>query len=168
MRHSGRTGILQVHHPRLLPLRSRSHTSLRHHKPRIVQQRIALAVGGQDKRQLGDVLRDRGQQVRHGKRVHLSPPSRKVTYEEGAKFAKDNNLIFLEVSAKTAYQVEDAFKKNAELLLEKIEKGTINMESEVSLPPTQPPGIKKGNLPDTKVKLDISSESAKPEKKKCC
>ena len=39
-------------------------------------------------------------------------PRRKVTYEEGAKFAK--------VSAKTAYQVEDSFKKNAELLLEKI------------------------------------------------
>ena len=45
---------------------------------------------------------------------------RKVTYEEGAKFAKDNNLLFLEVSAKTAYQVEEAFKKNAELLLDKI------------------------------------------------
>lgn len=46
--------------------------------------------------------------------------SRKVSYEEGAKFAKDNDLIFMEVSAKTAYQVEDAFKKNAELLLDKI------------------------------------------------
>ena len=38
---------------------------------------------------------------------------RKVSYEEGAKFAKDNDLVFMEVSAKTAYQVEDAFKKNA-------------------------------------------------------
>lgn len=45
---------------------------------------------------------------------------RKVSYEEGAKFAKDNDLIFMEVSAKTAYQVEDAFKKNAEMLLDKI------------------------------------------------
>ena len=42
---------------------------------------------------------------------------RKVTYEEGLKFAKDNNLTFLEVSAKTAYQVEEAFKKNADNLL---------------------------------------------------
>ena len=57
--------------------------------------------------------------------------SRKVTYEEGAKFAKENGLTFLEVSAKTAYQVEEAFKRNAEQLLEKIEKGVINMESEV-------------------------------------
>ena len=46
--------------------------------------------------------------------------SRKVSYEEGAKFAKDNDLVFMEVSAKTAYQVEDAFKKNAELLLDKL------------------------------------------------
>lgn len=44
----------------------------------------------------------------------------------------------MEVSAKTAYQVEDAFKKNAELLLEKIEKGTINIKND-------PPGIKVGN-----------------------
>ncbi len=45
---------------------------------------------------------------------------RKVSFEEGAKFAKDNDLVFMEVSAKTAYQVEDAFKKNAELLMDKI------------------------------------------------
>ena len=57
--------------------------------------------------------------------------SRKVTYEEGAKFAKENGLTFLEVSAKTAYQVEEAFKRNAEQLLDKIEKGVINLESEV-------------------------------------
>ncbi len=63
---------------------------------------------------------------------------RKVSYEEGAKFAKDNDLVFMEVSAKTAYQVEDAFKKNAEMLLDKIEKGTINLKND-------PPGIKVGN-----------------------
>ncbi len=63
---------------------------------------------------------------------------RKVSYEEGAKFAKDNDLVFMEVSAKTAYQVEDAFKKNADMLLEKIEKGTINLKND-------PPGIKVGN-----------------------
>ena len=58
---------------------------------------------------------------------------RKVSYEEGAAFAKDNNLIFLEVSAKTAYQVEDAFKKNAEQLVEKLDKGVINIKNEVLL-----------------------------------
>lgn len=34
----------------------------------------------------------------------------------------------MEVSAKTAYQVEEAFKKNAENLLEKIEKGVIDIK----------------------------------------
>jgi GTPase SAR1 family protein len=70
--------------------------------------------------------------------VFLLSFSRKVSYEEGAKFAKDNDLVFMEVSAKTAYQVEDSFKKNAELLLNKIEKGTINVKND-------PPGIKMGN-----------------------
>ena len=35
----------------------------------------------------------------------------------------------MEVSAKTAYQVEDAFRKNAEQLLEKLDKGVINIKS---------------------------------------
>ena len=34
---------------------------------------------------------------------------RTVSYEEGEKFAKDNDLIFLETSAKTAVNVEGAF-----------------------------------------------------------
>lgn len=70
--------------------------------------------------------------MRHGNRVFILISRRKVTYEEGAKFAKDNGLIFLEVSAKTAYQVEESFKKNAELLMDKIEKGVINIDNEVS------------------------------------
>ena len=56
----------------------------------------------------------------YGSRVFIILFRRKVSYEEGAKFSKDNDLVFMEVSAKTAYQVEDAFKKNAELLLSKI------------------------------------------------
>lgn len=37
----------------------------------------------------------------------------------------------MEVSAKTAYQVEEAFKRNAELLLDKIDKGIIDIKNEV-------------------------------------
>lgn len=33
-----------------------------------------------------------------------------MSYEEGETFAKENNLVFLELSAKTAYNVEEAFK----------------------------------------------------------
>ena len=76
-----------------------------------------MALVGQNERKFWNGFRCRRQQVRYGSRVIISSSSRKVSYEEGARFAKDNGLIFLEVSAKTAYQVEDAFKKNAECLL---------------------------------------------------
>lgn len=70
--------------------------------------------------------------MRYGGGVRHILYSRKVSYEEGSKFAKEHGLIFLEVSAKTAYQVEDAFRKNAENLLEKIEKGVIDIKKDVS------------------------------------
>lgn len=44
--------------------------------------------------------------MRYGNWVKLLLCSRKVSYEEGAKFAKEYGLVFMEVSAKTAYQVE--------------------------------------------------------------
>ena len=34
---------------------------------------------------------------------------RQVSFEEGERFAKENNLIFMETSAKTAFNVEEAF-----------------------------------------------------------
>ena len=38
---------------------------------------------------------------------------RQVSTEEGKKFAEDNGLIFLETSAKTAQNVEEAFVSTA-------------------------------------------------------
>jgi Ras-related protein Rab-2A len=58
---------------------------------------------------------------------------RKVSFDEGSSFAKENGLTFMEVSAKTGYQVEDSFKKNADLLLNKIEKGIIDTKNDVHL-----------------------------------
>ena len=45
---------------------------------------------------------------------------RQVKLEEGEELAKKNNLLFLETSAKTAYNVEDAFVKSAEQILDNI------------------------------------------------
>lgn len=42
---------------------------------------------------------------------------RQVSYEEGEQFARENGLLFLEVSAKTALNVEDAFLKSASEIL---------------------------------------------------
>ena len=54
-----------------------------------------MVVGGEDQWELRDVFRDSRQQMRHVVGVMVVLLSRKVTYEEGAKFAKDNNLLFL-------------------------------------------------------------------------
>jgi hypothetical protein len=49
--------------------------------------------------------------------------SRQVTKEEGEKFAKDHGLIFLETSAKTAANVEEAFINTAAKIYENIQNG---------------------------------------------
>mmetsp|Transcript_39676 Transcript_39676/g.35417 ORF Transcript_39676/g.35417 Transcript_39676/m.35417 type:complete len:105 (+) Transcript_39676:418-732(+) len=64
---------------------------------------------------------------------------RAVTYEEGERFAKENDLIFLETSAKTAYNVEEAFLKTAQLIYGKIESKEIDIDNEA-----ESLGIKKG------------------------
>ncbi|CAI8607240.1 unnamed protein product [Vicia faba] len=55
---------------------------------------------------------------------------RVVSTEEGEQFAKENGLIFMEVSAKNAENVEDAFIKTAEAIYKKIKHGEIDMLNE--------------------------------------
>jgi GTPase SAR1 family protein len=57
--------------------------------------------------------------------------SRQVSREEAEAFAKEHNLSFLETSAKSAENVEDAFLKTAEEIQKKITDGTIDLNSEV-------------------------------------
>lgn len=52
---------------------------------------------------------------------------RQVTYEEGETFAKENGLMFLETSAKTAYNVVEAFNLSAQAILNNIEKTGVNL-----------------------------------------
>jgi len=44
---------------------------------------------------------------------------RQVSIEEGKKFAEENGLMFLETSAKTAHNVEEAFVKPAQQIIKK-------------------------------------------------
>jgi Ras-related protein Rab-2A len=55
---------------------------------------------------------------------------RAVSTEEGKAFADANGLLFLETSAKTAFNVEQAFLKTAEKIHSKILSGEIDATNE--------------------------------------
>ncbi|ORX56228.1 ras-related protein rab-2B-like protein [Hesseltinella vesiculosa] len=57
---------------------------------------------------------------------------RQVTKEEGERFAKENNLFFLEASAKSADNVEEAFVRTTETIQKKIQMGEIDLSSETN------------------------------------
>ena len=54
-----------------------------------------------------------------------------VSYEDGAALAEKENLIFLEVSAKTADNVNDAFMKSAANVYQLIKSGVLDPRKEV-------------------------------------
>lgn len=55
---------------------------------------------------------------------------RAVSTEEGEQFAKEHGLVFLETSAKTAHNVEDAFINTARKIYEKIDTGVFDVSNE--------------------------------------
>ncbi|RUS15714.1 GTP-binding protein YPT4 [Endogone sp. FLAS-F59071] len=55
---------------------------------------------------------------------------RAVSREEGEKFAHDNDLFFMETSAKAATNVEEAFTRTAEDIYEKIRTGVFDVANE--------------------------------------
>jgi len=55
---------------------------------------------------------------------------RQVSKEEGEAFAKEHNLIFLETSAKTAANVEEAFINTAQKIYENIQSGVYDVTNE--------------------------------------
>mmetsp|Transcript_16804 Transcript_16804/g.20528 ORF Transcript_16804/g.20528 Transcript_16804/m.20528 type:complete len:211 (-) Transcript_16804:235-867(-) len=80
---------------------------------------------------------------------------RAVSFEEGKAFADANGLIFMETSAKTAFNVEQAFINTAEKIHENILSGVIDISNESH-------GIKVGMAASGNgLKLDNNSGSAK-------
>ena len=78
---------------------------------------------------------------------------RQVKIEEGEELAKKNNLLFLETSAKTAYNVESAFVTSAEKILDNIIKTGID--------PTAP-------SKNVKISIMDDDEEEVTQKKRCC
>lgn len=77
-------------------------------------------------------------------------------------FAKENNLLFLETSAKNGTNIEKIFQILSEQILAKIDAGLIDPENEL--------GIKKGRE-QTKEKEDDKNKVVdipKPKKKCLC
>ncbi|CDR94338.1 Rab2, putative [Babesia bigemina] len=63
--------------------------------------------------------------------------NREVEYDEGKAFADENNLIYMETSAKGDYNVEEAFLTTASLIYDNVMRGMFDIESGVY-------GVKKG------------------------
>jgi len=55
---------------------------------------------------------------------------RDVTYEEANLFAEENGLIFVETSAKTGENVEEAFLKTSKLIFQSVQDGNLDLNVE--------------------------------------
>ncbi|XP_004301753.1 PREDICTED: ras-related protein RABB1b-like [Fragaria vesca subsp. vesca] len=81
---------------------------------------------------------------------------RVVQTEEGEQFAEQNGLLYLETSTRTGGNVEEAFTKTTEKILQNINEGTIDMS-------TGAPGIKIGyGLPPPGAAGDVAQRGG------CC
>lgn len=56
---------------------------------------------------------------------------REVKREEGEAFAREHGLVFMETSARTAANVEEAFINTAKEIYEKIQEGVFDINNEV-------------------------------------
>lgn len=83
---------------------------------------------------------------------------RTVTTEEGQQFAEQHNLLFLETSAKTAINVEEAFVKTSKLIYEKYQKGIIHLAGDAVIE----------NSRKTSPFRSLSSPPKENDDKPCC
>ena len=66
-------------------------------------------------------------------RWELNKNRRQVSYEEGRRFAKENGLIFMETSAKTKENVQEAFLETSKQIYMKINDNIYDLTNDVSM-----------------------------------
>uniref|UniRef100_A0A672G7Q2 RAB2A, member RAS oncogene family n=1 Tax=Salarias fasciatus TaxID=181472 RepID=A0A672G7Q2_SALFA len=86
---------------------------------------------------------------------------REVKKEEGEAFAREHGLIFMETSAKTASNVEEAFINTAKEIYEKIQEGVFDINNEAN-------GIKIGPQHPTTNSTLSSSQGSHQAGGGCC
>lgn len=87
-------------------------------------------------------------------------PRRAVSLEEGQGFANEHQLVFLETSAKTAANVEEAFINTARKIYEKIQQGVFDVSNESY-------GIKVGMAAQNPGGVNLNTTAGKPSSG-CC
>jgi len=55
--------------------------------------------------------------------------TKQVSFEEAEAFCKENGVVYLEVSAKTGQNVEEAFLRTARKIYENIQSGALDLNS---------------------------------------
>eukprot|EP01099_Mayorella_cantabrigiensis_P005577 TRINITY_DN4525_c0_g1_i1.p1 TRINITY_DN4525_c0_g1~~TRINITY_DN4525_c0_g1_i1.p1 ORF type:complete len:220 (+),score=37.79 TRINITY_DN4525_c0_g1_i1:141-800(+) len=89
---------------------------------------------------------------------------RAVSTEEGERFANKHNLIFLETSAKSAENVEEAFLGTARKIHENIQKGVIDPTDEsngIKLGPKHPGVSQTSGASSIMARLDVQNPKTK-------
>jgi len=81
---------------------------------------------------------------------------RKVSYEDASNFAQENDLLYIETSAKTGSHVKNAFEKLAATIYEKVQNGLIDVTQESS-------GVRIGT---GMTAIHITKENIMPERKR--
>eukprot|EP00180_Rhodochaete_pulchella_P000389 Plantae.Rhodophyta-Rhodochaete_pulchella.ctg12728.p1 GENE.Plantae.Rhodophyta-Rhodochaete_pulchella.ctg12728~~Plantae.Rhodophyta-Rhodochaete_pulchella.ctg12728.p1 ORF type:complete len:212 (+),score=41.65 Plantae.Rhodophyta-Rhodochaete_pulchella.ctg12728:324-959(+) len=83
---------------------------------------------------------------------------REVSRESGEEFAKEHGLLFLETSAKSNSNVEDAFLTTAKAIYDKVKAGELDLTSEQH-------GVKVGA---TNANINLLDETSGESKGACC
>ena len=73
-----------------------------------------------------------------GNKADLGETKRRVSTEEGERLAKQHDIFFIETSAKTAYNVEEAFLQTSCTIFKNLTSGSYDISNEGSC------GIKRG------------------------